>query len=60
MAIDILNHDSQYRRQIEFPQKLIEGSSVRNLNESAALGHKNVAERFAAAQYEKTVQAHNS
>ena len=60
MAIDILNHDSQYRRQIEFPQKLIESSSVRNLNESAALSHKNVAERFAAAQYEKTVQAHNS
>ncbi|MBS1371182.1 MAG: GntR family transcriptional regulator [Lentisphaeria bacterium] len=36
MALDILNRGSKIRRQIEFPQKLIEAKSVRCLNEASA------------------------
>lgn len=34
MALAILNHETTSPRQIEFPQRMLEGKSVRNLNES--------------------------
>lgn len=36
MAHDILSHGSKFRRQIEFPQKLVEEHSVRNLTREPA------------------------